>query len=311
MPYLLFVSICLIWGSSFVLMLWAGACLSPSAVGLARMLFGAAVLLVIRLVSPRPGAPTRRDWPPLLCVIMLGFTIPFAIQPYVIQRTERSAMMSLVVGLNPLFTILVAIPLLRTIPNRRQLTGVCGAFVLLAILFADGLRQRIALFDLLLATSVPLCYATANTLIRRSLAHLPAVNLTFLCLTVGAIPLSPFVLADPWAKSAAPELWTGSWVSAALLGVLGTGLATSMFNHLVVTKGPLFASMVTNVVPLIAVILGWSIGEPVSVTQLACMIGIVAMVVLVQYPSRPAAPTVVDELPAPNTTPPQTYIVPE
>jgi drug/metabolite transporter (DMT)-like permease len=55
------------------------------------------------------------------------------------------------------------------------------------------------------------------------------------------------------------------------------------FNYLVQHHGPLFAGMVTNVVPLGAVLLGWADQETVSPLQLAALIGIVIMVALVQY----------------------------
>jgi drug/metabolite transporter (DMT)-like permease len=68
----------------------------------------------------------------------------------------------------------------------------------------------------------------------------------------------------------------------ATLGVLGTGVAVLLFIHLVVKEGPLFAGMVTYVVPTLALVWGAVDGEPVTARQVAAIVGILAMVALVQ-----------------------------
>jgi len=59
--------------------------------------------------------------------------------------------------------------------------GIVGALICLAILMQDGLSRHVALRDLLLACSVPTTYSIGNCWIRRSLRHLPPLELTLLC----------------------------------------------------------------------------------------------------------------------------------
>ena len=47
-------------------------------------------------------------------------------------------------------------------------------------------------------------------------------------------------------------------------------------------RGPLYASMVTYVVPCVALMLGWLDGESVTTTHLVALAGILLMVWLVQ-----------------------------
>ena len=75
----------------------------------------------------------------------------------------------------------------------------------------------------------------------------------------------------------------------ALLGIVGTGLTTFVFNKLIQDHGPLFAGMAMNLVPLGAVLLGWLDAEQVTWPQLAALVGIVAMVTLVQFRAARAA----------------------
>ncbi len=55
------------------------------------------------------------------------------------------------------------------------------------------------------------------------------------------------------------------------------------FNKLIHDRGPLFAGMVTNLVPAGAVIWGWLDGEQVTTKQIAALAIILPMVALVQF----------------------------
>jgi drug/metabolite transporter (DMT)-like permease len=71
--------------------------------------------------------------------------------------------------------------------------------------------------------------------------------------------------------------------SLVILGVGSTGVAILAFVHLIQTQGPLFAGMVTYVVPLIALVWGQLDGERLTGRQLAAIGGVLAMVALVQW----------------------------
>src|SRR5690606_13084271 len=72
-----------------------------------------------------------------------------------------------------------------------------------------------------------------------------------------------------------------------LLGPLGSGLCIVMLVRLVQDRGPLFAGMVTYVVPIIALFWGWQTGEPITLVQVLAMMGVLAMVALVQSSTLP------------------------
>jgi drug/metabolite transporter (DMT)-like permease len=71
-----------------------------------------------------------------------------------------------------------------------------------------------------------------------------------------------------------------------ILGAVGTGVAVLLFINLVVKEGPLFAGMVTYVVPLFALMWGAADGETITSRQLLAMAGVLSMVALVQLGSR-------------------------
>jgi drug/metabolite transporter (DMT)-like permease len=60
-----------------------------------------------------------------------------------------------------------------------------------------------------------------------------------------------------------------------------------MLVRLVQDRGPLFAGMVTYVVPVIALFWGWQTGESITLVQVLAMMGVLAMVALVQSSTMP------------------------
>ncbi|MDP1796795.1 MAG: DMT family transporter, partial [Planctomycetaceae bacterium] len=238
MSYVWFALICTIWGSSFILMKRAMGRLSPLSIGTGRVLFGAAVLLLVLWLMQRPQAFRRKDFWPLLGIIVTGFAWPYCIQPELIGR-HGSAFIGMTVGFTPLLTLLISTVVLNTVPTARQVIGVGGALACLCVLMWDGWQRAVPVADLLLAFSVPLTYAMANNWIRRSLMHIPPIELTFLCLFGSGVMLLPLAMMTPGPETVTAS-WNTAWGSIAILGVLGTGIATCLFNRLIQEEGPLF-----------------------------------------------------------------------
>ena len=281
MPYFWFVVICLIWGSSFVLMKRATLCLSPIGVGAGRAIGGTLVLLVIFLLMKQRKTLSREDLLPLIAVVLLGFVWPHSLQPEMVAR-HGGAFVGMTVGFTPLLTILVSIPILGTWPTRRQTIGVIGALVCMLLLLMDLGKQSIPLADILLTFSVPLTYSIANGIIRRSLKHLPPLELTLVCLASAGAVLLPLSLIVGNHREINPDQIPLALGSVALLGVVGTGIATFLFNRMVQQQGPLFAAMTTNLVPVGAFMWGQADGERISAMQVVALVGILAMVTFVQ-----------------------------
>lgn len=289
MPYLLFSLLCLIWGSSFILMKKASLAFSPLEVGAGRVLGGAAVLAVIWFAKRLPWTLGRKDAAALAFVVLAGLAWPYTVQPWLIER-HGSGFIGTTVSFVPLLTIAVSIPLLGVYPSRRELIGVLGGLACMGLLTKDGIDRQIPSLDLLLALSVPLCYALANVCIRRQLRHVASLPLSTITLSSAAIVLLPAAMAVDSPATAAGERLPLALASLAILGVLGTGVGTLIFNKMVLDQGPLFAGMVTYLVPVGALVWGWLDEERVTLLQFAALAGIFAMVALVQWRSSARLP---------------------
>lgn len=291
MPYAFFALICLFFGTNFILMHRATQAFGPLSIAMWRMAGAAAVAFTYWYFSkPRLGIP-RRQWGNVLFVGLLANGYPYLMQPLLISSGMAHSYFAMTVAFTPFLTIVASIPILGHWPTRRELVGVFGGLVFLALIMLDGSYRGFEPWMLIVAVSVPLSYAIANTYLRRTMRDLPSVPLAGMLAAVPAVLVFPFAMLDtqlaPLGLGPPPQPhdWTLAIASLATLSILGTGLTMCMFVYLVQNQGPLFAGMVTYVVPLVALVWGWLDSEPITMRQLVAIGGVIAMVALVQYGS--------------------------
>ncbi len=297
MPYLSFLFICLTWGTSFILMDRAALALGPLTIGMCRLLGGALVLGLFWWWRRPQLLIAKKDWKHILLVGALANAWPFTVLPYVMTQANEHGYFGLMVTLVPLVTIVVSIPMLGTWPTLRQMIGVVGGLICLAGVVQDGAQRGISPWLLALALTVPLTYATGNTYIKWKLDHLPSLPLTVLFLACGGALLVPLQFASEFLAETGlggppdPHGWPLAITSIVLLAAFSTGLAILLFIQLVKHQGPLFAGMVTYVIPLVAILWGQYDSERLTTLQIAAMAGTLAMVALVQWGAAKSPPS--------------------
>lgn len=291
MPYAFFALICLLFGSNFILMHRATQAFGPLSIAAWRMIGAAAVtFLYWHFAKPRLGIP-RRQWGNVLLVGILANGYPYLMQPLLIGKGMAHSFFAMTVAFTPFLTIVASVPILGHWPTRRDVIGVFGGLLFLGLVMLDGSYRGFEVWMLVLAVTVPLSYAVANTYLRRTLRDVPSVPLAGMLAAAPALVMSPFALLESrlaplgLGAPAQPHDWTLAITSLAILSVVGTGLTMCMFVYLVQTQGPLFAGMVTYVVPLVALVWGWLDSEPITIRQLVAIGGVISMVALVQYGS--------------------------
>jgi drug/metabolite transporter (DMT)-like permease len=293
MHHVMFIAICLIWGSNFVLMKWAYTAFGPIGVGAGRVLGGAGVLWVVWALSRRETrggtkSLSKGDWLALMVPVTIGSIYPYIAQPHLIGKHQDSAFFGMMVALVPLITVVASVPMLRVLPTARQACGVLLGLACMGLLFRAGSVRGMSGWDLLLAALVPTSYALSNTFIKRRLSTMPSLFMTAMILGLTSIVLTPVgVIVEGVKPVSGADLFEALLVMA-WLGVVGTGVATVMFYRLVQTRGPLYAGMVTYVIPLGALSWGWYDGETVAGMQLLALVGVFAAVAMVQWQRRKA-----------------------
>ncbi len=279
MPYLLFLLLSFLWGTSFILIKKASLMFDPFSIAALRAV-GAALVLSFVIKGLQHAWKVKKKYIlPITATAFVGIVYPFTIQSVLIGW-YGSAFIATILSLLPLFTILISIPMLGESPSKAQLLGVIGGLVCLAVLFNEGLNRNYSLAGLFLAATVPLCFAINNVYIKKRLNHLPPVQLAFSFQLASALALLPTSIALEGVR--VDENLYFALGAMIALSILGTGLAMYIFYKLIQDHGPLFAGMISYTVPVVALVWGWLDAEAISASQLLALSGILGSVAFVQ-----------------------------
>ncbi|MFT3799191.1 DMT family transporter [Microbacterium sp.] len=295
---ILFLVLGVLWGASFLLIKVGLRGLTPAQVGLLRLALGALTLTAVMLV-------TRRAWPReprllgnLAVTAVLLFAIPVALYSWAGQFLP-SGVSAILNAATPLMTLLVSAVALRGERLRSvQVWGILigAAGIVLVVSPWQGARAGETVSGLhwpavmacLLAT---LSYGCAYTWMR-TLLHSPAAKRG----TLDPLSLTTVQLLIATLLSAAVAPWTGALeaprsvdamiVTAMLiLGVFSTGIGYLWNTSITASWGPVRASQVTYLTPVVGVALGaFILAEPVDVLQLIGTAVVLVGILLTQRP---------------------------
>ena len=286
--FLLFTFICLAWGISFLLMKYATISFGALSISCYRVLAGGSLLFLLWYLRPKAGRQLhfKRDFIGLTLIAFLGNALPFFLQPYLIGIIKNSGFIGMMVAFVPLLTMISSVFMLKHRPSRLEIGGVGGGLLLLTVILYESLQFNFPLFVLVLALVTPLSYALTNTYIKKKYSTVCPTALSCFTLLYAGLMLLPLCLTED--ISSEHEKFNLALTSLLVLGIVSTGLAIVAFYYLIKERGPLFASMVTYIIPLEAVLLGWWLeNEQISFLQILCLFGVIILVAITNlYPVK-------------------------
>jgi len=270
-----------IWGWSFLFIkvILEGA--PPTFLAWGRIAFGLAVLAVaIRRRGER--LPERRYWGHLVVLGLAMSVLPFMLIGWGEQHIS-SALASVLNACTPLFAAGFAAGLLGERLRLPQLAGVAIGFLGVAVVAGVGGRD-LAGSSLLGSAAVVLAgagYGFGFAYANRFTTGLSALQLSFGQLLAGTVILAPVAAVDVAAGRVA--LGPRAALCLLLLGTLGTGYAYLLNYRTLQESGATVASLVTYLVPLVAVAAGILVlSEPFSLRLVLGGLIVVLGVALVQ-----------------------------
>ncbi len=265
--WILLVLLSVIWGSSFILIKKSLEHFNPYEVGALRVLIAGIILLPFALMNMRKFPKKHLKW--LILAAVTGNFIPMFLFP--IAETEvSSSIAGIINSMMPIFVIIVGALLWKFQTTKRQLIGVVISFSGACILaFSGGEGGEFKLIPILLLLLATLCYAVSTTTVKSKLSDIPAKILS--AFVFSFVLIIPSMVALVFAGffnnlQVNTSLWEGlGFVS--LLSVFGTGLAMMLNYRLLSVSTPLFASTVTLLMPVVAIIWGVLDGEKLTMMQ--------------------------------------------
>ncbi len=247
------IALALIWGSSFLFIKVAVRELTPATLivgrlGLAALTLGALVPFVVGIGGTL--RQLRANWVWLVVVALVNTAIPFWLLSWGETRID-SGLASIIQASVPIFNALLAYGFFR---EQRvtggRLVGVVVGFVGVAVLV--GAQPQAKVLGALAVVGMATCYGAGGLLARRYLGEVRPPVVAFGTTAIAAFAMMPAGVA--LAPAQIP-----SWKTVAsilVLGVVATAAAYLLFFTLVAGAGSAYASLVTYLVPPIALAYG-------------------------------------------------------
>ena len=264
--YLVILSV--IWGSSFILIKKSLLGLTPYQLGALRTIITGLILLSVGFKKLKSIEKTKLKW--IALSGFLGSFFPGFL--FAIAETEiDSAVVSILNSLVALNTIILGFTVFKIISTRRQIIGVIIGFIGTSILIYKGseLNPNQNYFFAIFVIISTLMYAVNVNIIKRHLQDvkplaIAAGNYAFIIIPAVIVLLfTNFFSSETLNNEKLPK----ALIFVTILSIFGTAMAKVLFNKLVQISTPVFASSVTYVIPITALIWGVLDGESFSVIQ--------------------------------------------
>jgi len=263
--WILLVVLTLIWGSSFILIKRGLEVFSPGELGAYRMVAAASLLLPLSL--PRIRHLSKTQIKNLLITGLLGSFIPAFLFP-IAQTQLSSSLTGVLNALTPLFVVLLGALFFKTSITRKNGIGLIIAFfgVIVLVTFKEGggwdsLSGLNAYALFVLAACI--CYAINLHFIKISFTKLKSIEISSISLLM-ILPMALlylFVGTDFTHKlNTNPQAWEALGYIT-ILGMVGTAIGLILFNIMIKSASPFFASLVTYTIPIVAILWGVLDGE--------------------------------------------------
>ena len=303
--HLLLVLVAVIWGST-----WAAgrflsyglnednpATLSPATSAWLRYAFAVSVFFVWSISSRGERSfrflpPNRESW---VYSIWLGLLGTMAYQLLFMHGMSWTAAgdASLIIPMNPVFTVLLAVPMLGQRISARMsvglLIGIAGVAVVVGWSPNSGIPIEHRILGDLMVLLAALSWAATSNLTKIMLSWesgYSSLEIVVWYSVTGWALLFPWVIAENWG-SAVPDPSSAEWITIAYLGVISTVLSYVLFAKGIELIGPTAASSYVFLVPVFGVLGGWLLlDEEIGASMILGFVLIVVGVTEVQRESE-------------------------
>ena len=285
-----FAAVYLIWGSSYLAIIWGLESFPPFLLGAARFILAGVILYA--LAAARGGATFSRRQ--LLNAAVVGALLPFLGNGSLIWAQQRipSGIAAFIVATVPLWMVVIQTIVEHVRPARQIWIGVSLGIVGLAILVGagGGVSGAIHLPSALILCGGSVAWA-AGSIYSRS-ADLPESGLASAALTMlaaGVFFSAASLAAGDHRAIELADVSLRSVAGLAYLAIFGSVIAYSAYIWLLQVSSPARVATYAYVNPVIAVFLGWAFaGESLTIRTMIAAGVILAAVILITTAPQPA-----------------------
>jgi drug/metabolite transporter (DMT)-like permease len=240
------------WASAFVVIRAVGEVYAPGPLTLGRLLVGSLALGAGLLVTRRWVRPTRREWALVALCGLAWFTV-YNLALNAAERSVDAGTTSILVNVGPILIALFAGLWMGEGFPRWLVIGALVAFGGAVLVGAATANVEGAdLLGVLLCLVAAVTYAIGVLAQKPVLRRLPALQVTWLACTIGAVVCLPFTPGLVTELAAAPAAATAGLV---YLGAVPTAFAFSTWAYALARMDAGRLGVSTYAVPPITVLL--------------------------------------------------------
>ena len=262
--WLVLFGLALAWGTSYILIKKGLVAFAPIQVACLRI--GITTFVLFPFLLWRIKKVDWTKWKQLLVVGFLGSLLPAFL--FASAQTKISSSLSGVLSsLTPLFTLLLGILFFKVQSTWSKVIGVLlGLFGAILLLVVDrGFGDFEGMAFGLLVVGACFCYAISSNVVKAYLQNMPTLIISGVSYILVGLPAVCFLFTTNFIDTMQthPAAWT-SFGFVAILAVSSTVLGSLFFFKLIKDTNVVFASTVSYLIPLVAILWGTLDGESIT-----------------------------------------------
>ena len=267
-----------LWSIQYLFLRLAVPVFGTAVAAEARALFAALFLVPwVLYVARQPIYPLQR-WKDHLAVGVVNNVLPFACMAWA-ALTLPAGYLAVINGMVPLWTALIAVPVLKEPLGAKRIAGFALGVAGVALIVNLGpveLSWKTALASVVGIAGAAF-WGWAGVLIKQRQGRVPPMGLAAGSIAFSALVMAPLLTQVPSVN------WTLNGTLALIaLGAVCSGIAYLPFFTLIRDIGPSRTLTVGLAVPVLGVLWGWLLlGEAVTLTMLAGMALVLGALALV------------------------------
>ncbi|WP_439039603.1 DMT family transporter [Acinetobacter baumannii] len=281
--YAALVLLGIVWGSNFMYMKWATTLISPAQTVFLRIFFAFLPLIMFALYTKTISFKQLRHLKHFIAMSILAATLYYY---GIVAGTALlpASIAGLLSGIIPIFTLLTALIFLR---DERLSIGILVGVTLsfLGVILSARpweATEHISLMGIFWIMIGSLSFGTSFVYARYYLFSLKIPSIALATWQLGIAALTLLIFTDftgITVIASDTHVFLGVIIG---LGILGTGGAFLLYYYIIQKLGPVKASVATYIAPVVAVIIGYFMGENVTIIEWLALALIIGGVVVIQ-----------------------------
>lgn len=283
LAYLALASICLIWGTTYLVLRIGVTQFPPFLFSLLRFLLAGPILLIIVFGFMRLPWPDRTTLWNQAVTGFLMVTLGISVIGWA-EVSISSGVAAIVCSVMPIWTILINLTINREEkPNWTIAAGLLVGLSGVLLIFREHLSEfsnPTYFYSIVIAFLSNMCWAFGSIWIKKKNTHTNPFLASGLQMVFGGLFLIPFsLLFDDYSQIK----WSGEIVSALLyMAIVGSVGAYAAYGYAIKKLPMTLVSLYAYINPLVAVLLGWVVlSEKFNLSIAIAMLVTIAGVYLV------------------------------